>query len=133
MYAYQHREDPNFEFLTESSIKELLEAAAKSGIDNIRGSTRFNDRTGNLRNVQRVSVSLDSLRFTSPLEYASFVNNGRGPVRPIKAKVLHWRAGGQSFFRTESGPAAPRPFFDDATQQIERFLQDHLDTAIIHQ
>ena len=46
--------------------------------------------------------------------YAKFVEYGRGPVRPVRAKVLHW----DGVFTKYAGPAAPRPFIRPAAATI---------------
>lgn len=42
--------------------------------------------------------------------YLYIVREGRGPVKAIKAKALHFFIGGQEFFRKSVGPAAPNPY-----------------------
>jgi hypothetical protein len=56
--------------------------------------------------------------------YPPVVEHGRGPVVPIRAKVLRFRVGGRTVFARRVGPAAPRPFLlpapGKARGQIER-------------
>lgn len=51
---------------------------------------------------------------TATASYAKFVEFGRGEVRPIHAKALHWSGEGGDVFAMRSGPAAPRPFMRPA-------------------
>lgn len=108
--------------ITEADILAILSGVLEAGTESIRASSRFKDHTGTLRNVQMRAVTMTRIAFGSPQNYASFVNNGRGEVRPVRAKVLHWKSGGKDFFSMRSGPAAPRPFFDDAVAAIEQAM-----------
>jgi HK97 gp10 family phage protein len=56
------------------------------------------------------SASETELVFGTSLFYAHWVEFGRGPVRPIHAKALHW---GNVFVRY-AGPAPPHPFIRPA-------------------
>jgi hypothetical protein len=42
--------------------------------------------------------------------YLYIVREGRGPIKAIRAKALHFWIGGQEFFRKSVGPAAPNPY-----------------------
>jgi hypothetical protein len=42
--------------------------------------------------------------------YLHIVREGRGPVKAIRAKALHFFIGDQEFFRKSVGPAAPNPY-----------------------
>lgn len=42
--------------------------------------------------------------------YLYIVREGRGPVKAINAKALHFFIGGREFFRKSVGPAAPNPY-----------------------
>lgn len=42
--------------------------------------------------------------------YLYIVREGRGPVKAIRAKALHFFIEGKEFFRKSVGPAAPNPY-----------------------
>lgn len=42
--------------------------------------------------------------------YGEWVREGRGPVRAIRAKALHFFIDGQEFFRKSVGPSKPNPY-----------------------
>lgn len=53
------------------------------------------------------------------VEYATWVHEGRGPVRPIRARVLHWIGpDGESIFRPYAGPAEGQPFLRRAMEDV---------------
>ena len=53
------------------------------------------------------------------VEYATYVEHGRGEVRPVYAKCLHYFDGGEEIFTKYSGPAMAKPFVYPAWEQIE--------------
>jgi phage gpG-like protein len=78
----------------------------------IKGSSRPGINTGNLRaNIVADQATATSIRVGTSVKYAAFLQKGRGPVYPVKAKALHF---GGYFFK-HVGPSPPRPFlyFDD--------------------
>lgn len=54
--------------------------------------------------------------------YFNVVNDGRGPVRPVEAKALHWvdPKSGADVFSKYSGPSAPRHMKERAAPVIRR-------------
>jgi hypothetical protein len=56
--------------------------------------------------------------------YWNIVNNGRGPVRPINAKVLHWidPKTGKDVFSMYSGPVAPRHMRENSMAAIRNAI-----------
>jgi len=61
---------------------------------------------------------------TSPegVFYGFIVREGRGPVRAINVKALHFFIGGQEFFRKSVGPALPNPYH----KRVMAFLQPQI-------
>ena len=52
-----------------------------------------------------------TVEITSAAPYTDLVIKGRGPVRPVRAKVLHWKTcSGEDVFSMYSGPVEPNPF-----------------------
>lgn len=56
--------------------------------------------------------------------YWNLVNDGRGPVRPVHAKVLHWidPVTGKDVFSMYSGPVAPRHIRENSIPAIQQAL-----------
>lgn len=75
--------------------------------------------TGKLLNsTVRTNVALGGgnglpvLRVESTEPYSGVVHDGRGEVRPVSAKVLHWFdvISGEEVFTMRAGPVAPNPY-----------------------
>lgn len=61
-----------------------------------------------------------SVRFGSDVPYAEIHEKGRGPVFPVKAKVLRWfdKVSGKPIFRMKAGPAAGRFYLYKALKAL---------------
>jgi hypothetical protein len=74
--------------------------------------------TGNLKAGIRARVTSRygdtvSIEATSEAYYTRWVIHGRGPVRPVRAKVLHWKTcSGEDVFAMYAGPVEPNPFHE---------------------
>jgi TRAP-type mannitol/chloroaromatic compound transport system substrate-binding protein len=66
----------------------------------------------------------------SDLDYAEWVEKGRGPVVAKNADALKFTIDGQTVFRQRVGPAAPRPFMRPALQLESEDLPDHIKDEI---
>lgn len=62
--------------------------------------------------------------------YASFVENGRGPVEAKNAEFLRFVIDGVVFYRKRVGPAAPRPFMGLAYEKCERVMIREIERGI---
>lgn len=63
--------------------------------------------------------------------YPLCIENGRGEVRPIRAKALHWfTLSGIEIFSQYSSPAPPRPFVKPAFEQTQSRAIDIIKTEI---
>lgn len=60
-----------------------------------------------------------SFSIAPEVDYADFVENGRGDVYPVSARCLHWVDYGEDVFRMHSGPADPRPFVEPAFERTD--------------
>lgn len=70
-------------------------------LDNVRKSHYWTDRTGELTRSHYTKVlNTFSLEVGARAKHAKFLAFGtkRHFIQPIKAKALHWRSGGASFF-----------------------------------
>jgi hypothetical protein len=56
--------------------------------------------------------------------YGFIVREGRGPVKAIKAKALHFFIGGQEFFRKSVGPAAANPYHLRVIERLSPQIQE---------
>lgn len=77
--------------------------------------------TGSLyESIRILEDSGDSILVGSDEKHAFWIEFGRGPVRPVNAKVLHWidPDSGKDVFATYSGPVDPDPFFFPAVSSV---------------
>jgi hypothetical protein len=63
--------------------------------------------------------------------YWGIINNGRGAVRPVHAKALHWvdPKTGKDVFSMYSGPVAPRHIRENSIPAIQQALVSFPETA----
>ena len=66
--------------------------------------------------------------------YPLCIEKGRGSVRPIRAKVLHWfTLSGTEVFSMYSSPAPPRPFVKPAYEQTQSEAREIVSKCIYEQ
>ena len=59
----------------------------------------------------------------TPVPHAKYIEFGRGPVFPIRAKALRWWSGSRTpIFARHAGPARAQPFMRPAAREFPRFL-----------
>lgn len=68
-------------------------------------------------------------------DYANIVENGRGEVHPVSARVLHWVDYGEDIFRMYSGPAQPKPFVEPAFERTDngravKFIEEAISNVL---
>ncbi len=95
-------------------------------------------RSIQLRPAQRRGNVIEGSVTTGPLKYAEYQERGTGlygpyrtPIRPKKAKVLRFQAGGRTVFARQVRGSRPRWFFRGSVEQnqgrTERNFQAALD------
>ncbi len=84
----------------------------------LSGLDRWLDRLGSqpvMATIRNTAQSEDGTY------YFDLVNDGRGEIRPVNAKALHWvDRGGQDVFAMHAGPSAPRHIKERALPVIEQ-------------
>lgn len=66
------------------------------------------------------AVVINVARSEEGYYYWDTVNDGRGPVRPVKASVLHWvDRNGKDVFARYAGPAAPQHLRENSIATIK--------------
>ena len=114
-----------------------LKGAVQRGFNHAKASTLYEDRTGRLRAATKKATFYASgtmymagaLRNDMP--YARYVDKGRGPVYPVKAKALRFKGkNGKYVFRKRVGPARARPFFTNASRSAAGYLRSHAPEAV---
>ena len=147
--------DDLIEFLGDDSVfapaieiarryKNGIEEGAKEGAENIAKrvkslqelaiATNSTMATMNLLNSIEIEKNSDTsylVGTTITHFYPLCVEKGRGEVRPIYAKVLHWfTLSGKEVFSMYSSPAPPRPFVKPAYEQTLSEAEEIVSMAI---
>lgn len=115
----------------EGNIHELLHSPAEGVYQNgvaspvrktlaIAKATAPKD-TGRLANSHTSEIVDEGARIRgrveATVEYAIYVHEGHGVIRPKNAKVLAFRIGGQLVFAKRVGPVAGRPWLVEALKR----------------
>lgn len=137
-----------FDFLEEVSnifteIKNGIKTGASDGVSELAEVNQsFQEMwismngsivTGNL--IGSIIINQESNLSYSILpepDYAWYVEKGRGEVRPVTKKVLHFYIDGQEIFTRYSSPAKPRPFVEPAFNQTEDKAIEVIEEAIMN-
>lgn len=101
--------------LTLSALK--VEAEAKRLVPRVTG--RLQSSIGH----QVEGVGAMVARIGTSVEYAPFVEFGRGPIVATNAKALRFKIGGRWIFRHSVGPAAARPFLRPALDNSRSYIE----------
>ena len=68
------------------------------------------------------------------LEYAVWVERGRGPIEAAPGEVLHFTIDGEEIFTKRVGPAEAQPFLSPAVEDnldtVEEYISDGVDAAV---
>lgn len=93
-------------------LGEDIVAEAKS---NLQNNTNINSGTL-LSSIRILNEDVKSIEVGTDLFYANYIEYGRGPVRPITAKFLHWvdKETGKDVFAKFANATEPSPFLEPA-------------------
>ncbi|WP_283390498.1 hypothetical protein [Methanobrevibacter woesei] len=135
--------NPIFDELSDilMNMKADISTAAQEGVKLIAEENKASQElfimingsivTGTLINSIIISqLSAYSYTIFPDVDYAWYVEKGRGEVRPVSANALHFFVGGSEVFTQYSGPAQPKPFVEPAFNQTEQKAVDIIDEAI---
>lgn len=127
--------------------KKGIEEGAKEGAETIANrvkslqelaiATNATMASNNLLNSIEVEQESDTkylVGTTITHFYPLCVEKGRGPVRPVNAKVLHWfTLSGNEVFSMYSSPAPPRPFVKPAYEKSQSEAEEIVAKCILNQ
>ncbi len=87
---------------------------ARNNLQN-NGSINSGELLGDIGIKENNNKGMDILIGTYK-PWAIYIEFGRGPIRPVTAKVLHWKDKdtGDDVFSMYAGPTEPEPFFEPA-------------------
>ena len=115
------------------AMDRTIELVAGDVIKNInREASTFKRPTGRLTSgiFGPVKIALTEWGIEIRDKYWKYVEGGRGPVYPIRAKALHFFIEGKEIFVKSVGPAQANPFVSRAIQTSMGRTQNLLDVAI---
>lgn len=104
-------------------VQQLTQRARTLAVDELTSAGRVD--TGRLRNSIATETVASAGRVVGRVEartdYARIVHEGRGPVVPVRRRVLRFTPkGGSGFvFAREVGPVAGVPFLTDALRRLD--------------
>lgn len=84
---------------------------------NIHSRTGRLAGSGTNRSTGPLEQTVEFKAFNKGFNYAAAVEYGRGPVVPIRAKVLRFEVGGAVVFAKRAGPAKAQKFLERGIQQ----------------
>lgn len=118
-----------------AGMRRGVSMGVKEGAAEARARHRFKNRTGNLERsiLGEVTGSSDDEhrgRIAAWRKYASFVENGRGPVVAKNGKALRFVIGGQVFFRRSVKAASALPFMGVAYTKCEAVMIREIEIGI---
>ena len=69
-----------------------------------------------LSSIRILNETKNNIEVGTDIDYAGYIEYGRGPVRPINAKFLHWidKASGKDVFAKFAKATEPSPFLEPA-------------------
>lgn len=102
----------------------IEDLASQSQMAQVNALTSLgSNKTGTLASSISIEGGGNSARIGTDLEYASYVNDGRGSITAV-GKALHFYVGGEEVFVKSVGPAAPRPYVDISGNMLEATMYD---------
>ena len=114
--------------------------AAREGAEAARNGHQFTNRTGKLEaSIQGKNNTSGSDDYRSEIvaseHYASYVENGRGPVSRfdpggLRLALRFQNQNGEFIFRVRVRAAAPKPFMGIAYLKAERVLQREVENGV---
>ena len=114
-----------------ASVRDEMGRAMTRSVLLLERATKANTpvRTGTLRrSITHQATPTEGVVGTN-VPYAKYVEEGRGPVVPIRAKVLVFTVNGQTVFARRVGPAKGRFMFKRAFEQNQGNVEREFDQA----
>ena len=99
-----------------NKLEHFKDTLAANFEKEVVSTTLYKDQTGNLR---RSMQKKSSLHFYFPLDYTSYVENGRPAIQAAPGKALKFTINGKTLFRKSVKAAAPRPFIANSINKVQ--------------
>lgn len=102
----------------DDDVNKLLHQLGNDIVSDAKSNLQNNTHvyTGELNaSIRILNETKDSLEVGSDIPYAGYIEYGRGPVRPVNAKFLHYfTKDGKEIFSKFSKATEPSPFLEPA-------------------
>ena len=109
------------------SYRDALVETANDIIAEARSNIQQNQNINSgslLSSIKILADNGDSLVIGSDMDYAGYIEYGRGPVRPINKQYLSWidKSSGKRIFAKYAKATEPQPFMEPAViLKLEKF------------
>ena len=125
--------EQNKEFLNnlinnhDEELNELLQKIGEDIINDAKEILMLNDNVLTARLINSIEFLEQGNKVIvigTKVPYAGIIEFGRGPVRPVTAKVLHWidPVTGKDVFSKYSGPVEAMPFLQPAVEKNSKIF-----------
>lgn len=121
--------------LIRGGASQAVIRGVREGAQEAKTKHRFTNRSGDLeRSIEGTVLGWDGDTCKGTIvaksKYASFVEEGRGPVVAKAGGMLRFQIGGQVFFRKSVKAAAARPFMGMAYTKCEAVILREIEVGI---
>lgn len=111
----------------DEELKELLRKIGEDIVNDAKQILMLNDNVLSARLINSIEILEEGNKVIvvgTKVPYAGIVEFGRGPVRPITAKTLHWidPRTGKDVFSRYSGPVEAMPFLQPAVEKNSKIF-----------
>lgn len=100
-------------------LSTLKQRIADEGVAIMRGEVPHGE-TGRLEKSIFSEINGDTIFIGTEIEYAKYVVYGRGEVRPVRAKSLHWTQGGKDVFAMKAGKVDANDFVKKTADKLSK-------------
>ena len=119
-YLFLNYIKSNLETINMDMLHQLGEAIVAEARSNLQNNTNIDSGTL-LSSIMIFEATGDSITLGTNSEYASYIEYGRGPVRPLKeGGWLHWidKTTGKDVFAKFANATEPSPFLEPAVISV---------------
>ena len=119
-YLFLNYIKSNLETINMDMLHQLGEAIVAEARSNLQNNTNIDSGTL-LSSIMIFEETGDSITLGTNSEYASYIEYGRGPVRPLKeGGWLHWidKTSGKDVFAKFANATEPSPFLEPAVISV---------------
>ena len=107
-----------------NKINRIRTEAPAEGARIMKEEVAPHSKTGALQaSIDAIPLGMDTWSIGTNIHYAKYIRYGRGEVRPINKKSLHWIEGGGDVFSMYSSPTQPDNFTGRTADKLLAFIR----------